>query len=66
MGYYNDDGTELNPNLIKMPNLCVSCKKKDDPHEEILCNLTRLDQAGSDTFICYAYESLSQANDEKT
>jgi hypothetical protein len=27
MPYYDDDGSELNPNLIKKPQLCLSCKK---------------------------------------
>ena len=58
MGYYNDDGTEINPNLLPIPSLCVSCKKRNDPHEEILCNLTRLDQKDDAEFICYGCESI--------
>jgi len=55
--YFNDDGTEINPDLIPKPSLCVSCKK-DGPsgEEEILCNLTRADQQGEEEFICEAYE----------
>ncbi len=56
MGYYRDDGSEYNPDLHPLPGLCMSCKKKDDPREEIVCNLTRMDQAGNSEFICYAYE----------
>ena len=56
MKYYNDNGTEMNPNLHSLPNLCMSCKKKDDPNEEILCNLNRLDQIGQADFKCFAYE----------
>ncbi len=58
MPYYNDDGTEMNPNLFPKPQLCLSCKKKDDENEEILCNLTRLDQQGETDFKCYAYEKI--------
>lgn len=54
-GYFNDDGTPLNPNLIPKPQLCFGCYKEEDKSEEILCNLTRLDQANNEEFICYAY-----------
>ncbi len=56
VGYYNDDGTEYNPDLYPLPQLCMSCKKKDDSNEEIVCNLIRMDQQGEDEFICAAYE----------
>lgn len=56
MPYRDDDGNELNPDLVAKPDLCVSCVKDGDPAEEILCNLTRLDQEGDDEFICHAYE----------
>jgi len=56
MGFYDDDGNEYNPDLHPLPSLCLSCKKKDDPSEEIVCNLTRMDQLGENEFICYAYE----------
>jgi len=55
-GYYNDDGSEYNPDLFPLPNLCVSCKKKDDPKEKMICNLTRMDQLGEAEFKCFAYE----------
>lgn len=56
MGYFNDDGSQINPNLHPLPNLCMSCKKRENPNEEILCNLTRIDQLGKSEFICFAYE----------
>lgn len=56
MGYYDDDGNEYNPDLYSKPNLCLSCKKNNDSQEEIVCNLTRLDQLGEKEFTCYAYE----------
>ena len=55
--YFDDDGNEINPALIPMPRLCLNCEKKDDPYEEILCNLTRLDQRDDKEFICYAFVS---------
>ena len=55
--YFNDDGTEFNPDLIPKPDLCISCKRDGlDAEEEIICNLTRADQQGEDEFICDAYE----------
>jgi hypothetical protein len=42
-GFFRDDGTEINPALVVKPALCVSCRKDDDPKEEILCLLTRVD-----------------------
>jgi len=55
--YYTDDGVELNPDLFPKPQLCCSCAKDDDPHEEILCNLTRLGVLEEPEFICFAYEN---------
>ena len=57
-GFYDDDGNKLNPDLIPKPDLCLSCTKNEDPNEEILCTLNRLDQAGDDEFVCYAYEAV--------
>ena len=45
-GIYNDDGMKINPALIPKPSLCLTCKKDDMEEEEILCLLTRNDQAG--------------------
>ena len=54
--FFNDDGTEVNPDLIPKPSLCISCKKDEIRNEEILCNLNRMEQLGNDEFICGAYE----------
>jgi hypothetical protein len=44
--YYEDDGTEINPDL------CITCKKNGlSGEEEILCVLTRADQQGQDEFV---------------
>lgn len=58
MPYFSDDGTELNPNLIPKPSLCLSCAKNEDEVEELLCNLNRLDQRNSSEFKCFAYETI--------
>ncbi len=58
MPYYDDDGNELDPASIPVPQMCLMCEKKDDLNEEILCNLNRLDQAGERNFKCGAFVSL--------
>lgn len=59
-GIFDDDGYEINPDLIKKPELCLTCRKNYDPgpEDEILCNLNRFDQRNDDVFNCGAYEEL--------
>jgi hypothetical protein len=56
--YFKDDGTEINPDEIKKPSLCIICQKDLDSNEEFLCTLTRMDQRNDDEFICYAFEKI--------
>jgi hypothetical protein len=58
-GYYDDDGTKINPELIVKPALCLSCKHEDDPSQEMLCTLNRMDQQGESDFKCGVYEKKS-------
>jgi hypothetical protein len=58
MPYYDNDGNEVDLTLIPLPKLCLGCEKKDNPEEEILCNLNRLDQRDDKEFKCDAYESI--------
>jgi hypothetical protein len=59
--YFDDEGNEINADLVPKPQLCSSCKKNDEHGmEEILCNLTGLDQRHEEEFICYAYEQISK------
>ena len=55
-GFFDDDGYEINTDLIKKPSLCVTCKNDDDPNEEFLCNMTRYDQRDDPEFKCFAYK----------
>lgn len=59
---FDDDGTPIDPERVKVPSLCTVCKKKDDPYEEPLCILNRYDQADEDTFKCGAFVHI---HDEK-
>ena len=55
--FYDDDGTEVNPDLISLPSLCITCKKDElSGKENILCDLNRKDQQGKEEFVCGAYE----------
>jgi hypothetical protein len=54
--YYDDDGTRINPALIPKPSRCVTCRKDDDPEEDVVCLLTRMDQMGEREFVCDGYE----------
>ncbi len=56
-GFFNDDGTEINDDLVPKPGLCLTCRKDNaGGKEEILCILTRNDQKDDDDFECGAYE----------
>lgn len=61
MPYYDDDGNELLPDLIPKPGLCLVCKLNADPHEEVVCNLTRLDQRNNAEFECYGFCPVDKA-----
>jgi hypothetical protein len=54
-GFFRDDGSEINPELVPKPGLCLTCKKDNDPSEEILCTLTQADQTHEPVFQCDAY-----------
>ena len=56
MRFYDDDGTEITPDLVPKPGLCLSCAKDDRPAEAHLCLLNRIDQEGEEHFSCSAYE----------
>ena len=59
--YFNNNGSEINPDLIPKPDLCITCKKNSlSGEEEILCNLTRADQQGEGEFECEAYEAKDE------
>ncbi len=59
-GFFNDDGTPVNPDLVPKPGLCILCQKDEDSSEEISCILTRVDQQGASEFICHAFERRKQ------
>lgn len=58
--FFNDDGTEIDPDLLSNPDLCLVCKKQDDQNEEIFCILNRIDQRNDDNFNCHAFENINK------
>ena len=62
MPYFDDDGTEVNPELYPKPYLCIGCARDSamDELENILCTLTRLDQRETEEFICLAFIPLTK------
>lgn len=58
-GFFDDDGFEINMDIIPKPSLCISCIKNDNPKEEVLCNMTRNDQKDNPEFKCFAYSNLA-------
>jgi hypothetical protein len=54
-GFFDDDGYEINSDLIKKPSLCLICKNNDNPDQEMLCNMTRYDQKDDTEFKCFAF-----------
>ena len=56
-GFFDDDGSEINTDLIKKPSLCITCINDDNPIEEIFCNMTRYDQKDDNEFKCFAYKN---------
>jgi len=55
-GFFDDDGNEINTDLIRKPGLCMTCVNDNDPNEELLCNMTRYDQKDDTDFKCFAYK----------
>lgn len=57
-GIFTDDGYQVDVDLIAKPLLCLSCVHNDDPNEELLCNLNRMDQKDEKNFVCFAYKNF--------
>ena len=55
-GVFDDDGYEVNSELIKKTSLCLTCVHDNDPNEELFCNMIRFDLQGESEFMCFAYK----------
>ncbi len=60
MKVYDDDGTEMSAYELPARSLCVTCRHNDDPKQEPMCLLNRLDQRDEVEFRCGAYEAIAQ------
>jgi hypothetical protein len=54
-GVFDNDGYEINSDLIKKPSLCLTCINDDNQDEEMFCNMTRYDQKDDNEFQCFAF-----------
>ena len=52
---YDDDGNEINRELIKKPSLFLMCIHDVNQFESICCDLTRYDQRNEEEFCCSAF-----------
>jgi hypothetical protein len=58
-GFYDDDGNKINPDILPVPGLCITCRsyETENQEENVLCSLNRYDQHNSLDFICGAYQN---------
>lgn len=56
MRFHDDDGSGIDPELVRKPGLCLTCRKDGDASEEVLCTLTRAEQEDDEELRCDAYE----------
>ena len=52
-----DTGSGFKTEMVAKPRVCASCLKDDDPLEEFLCFLCRVDQQDQSDFRCTYYEN---------
>jgi len=59
-GFFNDDGTRIDPETIPVPGLCLRCQSYliMDWDENLLCMMTRHDQINDPEFICHAFKEI--------
>lgn len=59
-GLFNDDGTQIDPEGIPTPSLCLYCRKfyTDNPEDDLHCLLIRHDQPGEAEFKCGDFRKI--------
>ncbi|MDA3818554.1 MAG: UPF0158 family protein [Prolixibacteraceae bacterium] len=59
-GFFNDDGSRIDPGTVPTPSLCMLCKSFyiGDPEEDMLCLLNRNDQRDEPDFKCGAFKKI--------
>ena len=57
MPYYDDNGNEVFPDIIRKPMLCLVCRvnRLGDGMDAILCSMNRHDQREDAEFYCGAF-----------
>ncbi len=59
-GFFNDDGSRIDPETVPTPSLCMLCKSfyAGDAEEDMLCLLNRNDQRNDPDFKCGAFDEI--------
>ncbi len=59
-GFFRDDGTQVDPLTVHIPDLCLDCVSfmDEDRERNILCTLSRMSYDGKEEFICYAFRRV--------
>jgi hypothetical protein len=59
-GFFNDDGSRIDPSTVPIPSHCMLCKSfyTGDAEDNTLCVLNRNDQRNEPDFKCGNYESI--------
>ncbi|NLN96101.1 MAG: hypothetical protein GX128_08035 [Bacteroidales bacterium] len=57
-GLFRDDGTQVDPLTVHIPELCLDCVSflDEDRERNILCTLSRMSYDGTEEFICHAFQ----------
>jgi hypothetical protein len=59
MPFYDEDGHEVHPDFVPMPDLCRECKNNDDLKRYIFCEMRRIQRQHDNVFICSSFVPIS-------
>lgn len=59
-GFFDDDGTPVDPESVPIPDLCVICKmyQVNEPEENLLCLMNRFDQRNDGGYKCGMFKKI--------
>ncbi len=59
MPFYDEDGREIHPDLVPVPDLCRICRKNAILDQYIFCSMRRIQRRNEHVFICFDLEPVS-------
>lgn len=59
MPFYDEDGHEIHPDLVPVPDLCRICKRNVALDNYIFCSMRRIQRRNEPVFICFDLEPVS-------